>query len=106
MRGARGVFRARLSMLPAAARVERWPGLGFVCIMFAEYRRAALAAQRYAELRRMSPTTLVRMGVFPPDPPRRVFDEIYSAGNDANDGAAWRASSSWRRWRYCTHSHT
>ena len=92
-------------MLRAAARVERWPGLGFVCIMFAEYRRATLAAQRYAELRRMSPTMLVRIGVFPPDPPRRVFDEIYSGGNDANGAAAWREPSTWRRWHRCGHSH-
>lgn len=105
MRGARGVFRTGL-MLRAATRVERWPGLGFVFIMIGEYRRATLAAQRYAELRRMSPTMLVRMGAFPPDPPRRVFDEIYSAGNDAKGGAAWRASSSWGRCRCCTHSHT
>jgi hypothetical protein len=105
MRGVRGVFRAKLNMLRTAARFKRWPGLGFVCILFAEYKRSTLAAQRYEELRRMNTTMLVRMDVHPPDPSRRVFDEIYSGGNDAN-GAAWRESSERRRWDHCPHSRT
>jgi hypothetical protein len=59
-------------------RPGHWLGLGFVFIVFAEFRRAVAAEQRYEELKRNSTAALVRAGIARPDVPRRVFEELYS----------------------------
>ena len=52
-------------------RPGHWLGFRFVCIAFAEFRRAVAAEQRYEELKGKSTAA--------PDVPRRVFEELYSS---------------------------
>ena len=55
-----------------------WLGFGFVFIVFAEFRRAVAAEQRYEELKGKSTAALAREGIAHPDVPRRIFEEFYS----------------------------
>ena len=68
-------------------RPGHWLGFGFVFIVFAEFRRAVAAEQRYEELKGNSTAALAREGVAHPGAPRRVFEEFYSFG--AQDGAPY-----------------
>ena len=60
-------------------RPGHWLGFGFVCIAFAEFRRAVAAEQHYEELKGTSRAARVREGIAHPDIARRVFDEFYSS---------------------------
>lgn len=59
-------------------RPGHWLGLRFFLIVFAEFRRAVAAEQRYEELKRNSTAALAREGIARPGVPRRVFEEFYS----------------------------
>ena len=74
---------ARAAVASGASQIHRirpghWLGLGFVFIVFAEFRRAVAAEQRYEELKGKSTAALAREGIAHPDVARRVFEELYS----------------------------
>jgi hypothetical protein len=73
----------RAAVASSALEIHRiqpghWLGFGFVFIVFAEFRRAAAAEQRYEELKGRSTAAVAREGIAHPDVPRRIFEEFYS----------------------------
>lgn len=68
-----------------AIKIGRWSGLAWSSMVFAEFKRAVAAEQRYEKLRRLDATALAREGASRADVPRMVFREFYALRRNEPD---------------------